>query len=159
MVQQWQEHYYQLCWEGRAYILASEAEPEPATLFFGSDSDEGGDAMDAEQSPGEANPYGPEIAKYWAQRYRLFSRFDEGIQLDRESWYSVTPEKIAEHIASVRQQCLACCLLKDSLRCPSDAPVARLWTRFAALAETRSSLHCGAARLSPSILIPARVGR
>lgn len=25
----------------------------------------------------------PELAKYWAQRYRLFSRFDEGIQLDR----------------------------------------------------------------------------
>ncbi|XP_044280020.1 trimethylguanosine synthase isoform X4 [Varanus komodoensis] len=41
----------------------------------------------------------PELAKYWAQRYRLFSRFDEGIQLDREGWFSVTPEKIAEHIA------------------------------------------------------------
>lgn len=25
----------------------------------------------------------PELAKYWAQRYRLFSRFDEGIKLDR----------------------------------------------------------------------------
>ena len=25
----------------------------------------------------------PELAKYWAQRYRLFSRFDEGIRLDR----------------------------------------------------------------------------
>ncbi|KAM3838727.1 trimethylguanosine synthase isoform 1-T1 [Vipera latastei] len=41
----------------------------------------------------------PELSKYWAQRYRLFSRFDEGIQLDREGWFSVTPEKIAEHIA------------------------------------------------------------
>ncbi|XP_060099737.1 trimethylguanosine synthase [Heteronotia binoei] len=41
----------------------------------------------------------PELAKYWAQRYRLFSRFDQGIQLDREGWFSVTPEKIAEHIA------------------------------------------------------------
>ena len=40
-----------------------------------------------------------EIEKYWFQRYRLFSRFDEGIILDRESWFSVTPEKIAEHIA------------------------------------------------------------
>lgn len=26
------------------------------------------------------------------QRYRLFSRFDDGIRLDAESWYSVTPE-------------------------------------------------------------------
>uniref|UniRef100_A0A8C6YCQ3 Trimethylguanosine synthase n=1 Tax=Naja naja TaxID=35670 RepID=A0A8C6YCQ3_NAJNA len=41
----------------------------------------------------------PELTKYWAQRYRLFSRFDEGIQLDREGWFSVTPEKIAQHIA------------------------------------------------------------
>ncbi|XP_053738716.1 trimethylguanosine synthase isoform X2 [Synchiropus splendidus] len=41
----------------------------------------------------------PDLAKYWAQRYRLFSRFDEGIRLDREGWFSVTPERIAEHIA------------------------------------------------------------
>uniref|UniRef100_A0A3B4AGA6 Trimethylguanosine synthase n=1 Tax=Periophthalmus magnuspinnatus TaxID=409849 RepID=A0A3B4AGA6_9GOBI len=41
----------------------------------------------------------PELAKYWAQRHRLFSRFDQGIRLDREGWFSVTPEKIAEHIA------------------------------------------------------------
>ncbi|XP_070830715.1 trimethylguanosine synthase [Chaetodon trifascialis] len=41
----------------------------------------------------------PELAKYWAQRYRLFSRFDQGIRLDREGWFSVTPERIAEHIA------------------------------------------------------------
>ncbi|KAK7489072.1 hypothetical protein BaRGS_00019733 [Batillaria attramentaria] len=41
----------------------------------------------------------PVLKKYWAQRYRLFSRFDEGIQMDKESWFSVTPEKIARHIA------------------------------------------------------------
>ncbi|XP_078712764.1 trimethylguanosine synthase [Lampetra fluviatilis] len=46
----------------------------------------------------------PELIKYWAQRYRLFSRFDEGIRLDREGWFSVTPERIAEHIAQ-RCQC------------------------------------------------------
>jgi len=38
--------------------------------------------------------------KYWHQRKRLFSRFDFGIKLDSESWYSVTPEVIANHIAS-----------------------------------------------------------
>ncbi|MFT7812329.1 trimethylguanosine synthase isoform X1 [Arapaima gigas] len=41
----------------------------------------------------------PDLAKYWVQRYRLFSRFDEGIKLDHEGWFSVTPEKIAHHIA------------------------------------------------------------
>ncbi|XP_043285412.1 trimethylguanosine synthase [Venturia canescens] len=40
-----------------------------------------------------------ELMKYWVKRYRLFSKFDQGIQLDRESWFSVTPEKIAAHIA------------------------------------------------------------
>lgn len=37
--------------------------------------------------------------KYWAQRKGLFTRFDQGIQLDPEGWYSVTPEVIAEHVA------------------------------------------------------------
>ena len=41
----------------------------------------------------------PHISKYWAQRYRLFSRYDDGVKLDPESWYSITPEKIAQHIA------------------------------------------------------------
>jgi trimethylguanosine synthase len=38
--------------------------------------------------------------KYWAQRHRLFSKFDNGIELDRESWFSVTPEAIANHHAT-----------------------------------------------------------
>ncbi|GAA5997568.1 RNA methyltransferase [Rhodotorula paludigena] len=40
-----------------------------------------------------------ELEKYWAQRYRLLSRFDEGCEMDREGWYSVTPENIAIQIA------------------------------------------------------------
>lgn len=51
-----------------------------------------------------------DIAKYWAQRYRLFSRFDEGIKMDKEGWFSVTPERIAEHIA---ERC-RCDLLIDA---------------------------------------------
>lgn len=41
----------------------------------------------------------PILKKYWVNRYRLFSKFDEGIKLDYESWFSVTPEKIAKHTA------------------------------------------------------------
>jgi trimethylguanosine synthase len=44
-------------------------------------------------------PDDPELAKYWSQRYRLFSLYDHGIKMDQEGWFSVTPEKIAEHIA------------------------------------------------------------
>jgi hypothetical protein len=38
--------------------------------------------------------------KYWDQRYRLLSRFDKGIQLDDESWYSITPEAVAHHVTA-----------------------------------------------------------
>ena len=48
---------------------------------------------------GGANPLPASMEKYWEQRYRLFSRFDEGIQMDTEGWDSVTPERIAMHIA------------------------------------------------------------
>ncbi|XP_042205755.1 uncharacterized protein LOC121854998 [Homarus americanus] len=40
-----------------------------------------------------------DVKKYWAQRHRLFIKYDEGIMLDQESWYSVTPEMIAAHQA------------------------------------------------------------
>ena len=39
------------------------------------------------------------LHKYWLQRYRLFSKYDDGIMLDEECWYSATPEVIAQHHA------------------------------------------------------------
>jgi len=39
------------------------------------------------------------LQKYFAQRTRYFSRYDEGCLLDEEGWYSVTPEAIATQIA------------------------------------------------------------
>lgn len=41
----------------------------------------------------------PELRKYWAQRYGLFTLFDRGIKIDREGWWSATPEAIAVHTA------------------------------------------------------------
>ncbi|KAK1268993.1 hypothetical protein QJS04_geneDACA022849 [Acorus gramineus] len=35
------------------------------------------------------------VLKYYHQRYSLFSRYDEGIEMDDEGWFSVTPEAIA----------------------------------------------------------------
>ncbi len=51
---------------------------------------------------GIINPYDKEEVpdKFWSQRRRLFTLFDEGIRLDKESWYSVTPEAIADHISA-----------------------------------------------------------
>ncbi|KAI3861738.1 hypothetical protein MKX03_036774 [Papaver bracteatum] len=41
-----------------------------------------------------------DMMKYWCQRYSLFSRFDDGIKMDREGWFSVTPELLAQYHAS-----------------------------------------------------------
>jgi trimethylguanosine synthase len=45
--------------------------------------------------------FGPNTSlfKYWFQRYRLFSKLNDGILMDEEGWFSVTPELIATHIA------------------------------------------------------------
>ncbi|KAM3377582.1 trimethylguanosine synthase [Capsicum galapagoense] len=37
----------------------------------------------------------PLVKKYWFQRYDLFWRYDQGIKMDEEGWFSVTPEQIA----------------------------------------------------------------
>ena len=39
------------------------------------------------------------MRKYYRKRYQLFARFDAGVLLDKESWYSVTPERTALHTA------------------------------------------------------------
>jgi predicted RNA methylase len=38
---------------------------------------------------------------FWHQRYYYFSKFDDGIKLDYESWYSVTPEEISIYISKL----------------------------------------------------------
>lgn len=37
--------------------------------------------------------------KYWSKRYSLFSKFDDGIYMTSELWYSVTPEEIGIFMA------------------------------------------------------------
>lgn len=38
--------------------------------------------------------------KYWDQRYRLMRLYDNGVKLDAESWFSITPEAVAKHVTS-----------------------------------------------------------
>lgn len=45
-------------------------------------------------------PEDGELKKFWPRRYYLFSKFDRGVLIDDESWYSVTPEPMAKHIAA-----------------------------------------------------------
>lgn len=43
--------------------------------------------------------------KYWKQRYGLFSKFHEGVYMNAELWYSVTPESVAIFIAKFLKAC------------------------------------------------------
>ncbi|CAH0488182.1 unnamed protein product [Peronospora farinosa] len=45
-------------------------------------------------------PVAKDVVKFYVQRHILFEKFEDGIQLDHESWYSVTPQVVAEHIAT-----------------------------------------------------------
>ena len=46
-------------------------------------------------------PYSPTLEKYWYQRHALFSRYDAGVLLDAEGWYSTTPELVAMHTSQL----------------------------------------------------------
>ncbi|GEQ67235.1 hypothetical protein JCM33374_g899 [Metschnikowia sp. JCM 33374] len=47
--------------------------------------------------------------KYWKKRYSLFSKFDEGVYLTSELWYSVTPEITARVTAKMVKRLLPQC--------------------------------------------------
>jgi trimethylguanosine synthase len=58
-----------------------------------------GEPVQKEMKKAHENLYSNGIEKFYNMRYRLWSKFDEGIQMDETAYYSVTPEKIAIHIA------------------------------------------------------------
>jgi trimethylguanosine synthase len=41
----------------------------------------------------------PDCLKYWSQRFSIFKKFNDGILLDREAWFSTTHEETAKQIA------------------------------------------------------------
>lgn len=47
------------------------------------------------------------MRKYWAQRHNLFCKYDEGILLTKELWFSVTPERISKYVARAIYEQLA----------------------------------------------------
>jgi trimethylguanosine synthase len=46
-------------------------------------------------------PFGHKLDKYWQMRYDLFSKFDDGIQIDIEGLYSAKPEQISFEIGGL----------------------------------------------------------
>ncbi|KAJ5468260.1 RNA cap guanine-N2 methyltransferase [Penicillium sp. IBT 31633x] len=62
--------------------------------------------MADEDAPAEVHHYNSlqevpwDIQNYWAQRYRIFSKYDDGVWLTDDAWFGVTPEPVANQIAS-----------------------------------------------------------
>ena len=44
-------------------------------------------------------PISENLKKYYKNRHLLFSKYDEGVKMDEEAWFSTTPEVIAEYVA------------------------------------------------------------
>ncbi|KAI9472002.1 MAG: S-adenosyl-L-methionine-dependent methyltransferase [Benjaminiella poitrasii] len=81
-----------------------------------------------------------DLEKYYRQRYAYFSRFDEGIVMDREGWFSVTPEKIAQHIA---ERCRADVIVDAFCGCGGNAiQFAFTCERVIAIDLDPVKLHC-----------------
>lgn len=84
----------------------------------------------------------PSITKYWNQRRRLFSRFDQGIELDAEGWFSVTPEQIADHVARETQKQYAPRILLDAFcGCGGNAIAFAKVTKVVAVDVDRQKLR------------------
>lgn len=83
------------CLETPDYLLSDE--PKDVNAVVAPQKKKSGVKQRCQQPP--PDDLDSDLVKYWAQRHRLFSRFDQGITLDREGWFSVTPERIAEHTA------------------------------------------------------------
>ena len=96
------------CWSGSTLTPSDDETPTSVVTIRAPHSpqmcqqhvvDDGGFSVIDTSFP---NPHPPSVVhdKYWCQRRRLFSRFDMGVQLDSEGWFSVTPEIIADHVAN-----------------------------------------------------------
>lgn len=47
------------------------------------------------------------VNRYWHQRHRIFSKYDEGIWMTNDDWFGVTPEPVATFVAHNPMKCLS----------------------------------------------------
>lgn len=70
------------------------SQPQSPKMASAAEPPEGVHHYEASGELPEAN------AKYWHQRYNIFSKYDEGIWLTDDAWFGVTPEPIAKSVQS-----------------------------------------------------------
>ncbi|EEP76175.1 conserved hypothetical protein [Uncinocarpus reesii 1704] len=89
-----------------------------------------------------------DIQKYWAQRYNIFSKYDDGVWLTDDAWFGVTPEpvatKIADHVAAARS--LKKCIMIDAFAGVGGNAIAfarsNKWKRVYAIEKDPAVLQC-----------------
>ncbi|KAK2815376.1 hypothetical protein FQN49_008083 [Arthroderma sp. PD_2] len=88
------------------------------------------------------------IQNYWAQRYKIFSKYDDGVWLTDDAWFGVTPEpvanKIAQHIAQSAPD--GKCILIDTFAGAGGNTIAfaksNKWKRVYAIEKDPETLKC-----------------
>lgn len=87
----------------------------------------------------------PAIKKFWWRRYDLFSKFDGGVYMSEELWFSVTPEPIAKYIADLFYH-----LIPDATSCldiccgggGNTIQFAQYFANVGAIDNNKTSLYC-----------------
>ncbi|KAK9480983.1 RNA cap guanine-N2 methyltransferase-domain-containing protein [Lipomyces japonicus] len=82
--------------------------------------------------------------KYWHQRYNLFSLYDNGIWLNEESFYSVTPEAVARNIAEHVQRKIKANVIIDAFCGAGGNSIqfAKLFSKVIAIDVNEETLKC-----------------
>ncbi|PGH06427.1 hypothetical protein AJ79_06516 [Helicocarpus griseus UAMH5409] len=89
-----------------------------------------------------------DIQNYWFQRYKIFSKYDEGVWLTDDAWFGVTPEpianKIAQHMADTAPKDK--CILVDAFAGAGGNTIAFAqsgrWKRVYAIEKDPAVLQC-----------------
>lgn len=71
---------------------------------------------------GRSASFPARLHRYYKQRYTLFSRYDHGIQIDKDMWYSVTPEPIAKEQARKAESTSPCAFFAAELQKADSGP-------------------------------------
>ncbi|KAH8609540.1 Methyltransferase small domain [Trypanosoma vivax] len=93
--------------------------------------------------PGDSFANDPAVTKYYGQRHRLWSKFDEGIWMTKSGWYEVTPERIAQSSASLHKKLLnKSCVLDLFCGCGGDTvQLARVYEKVIAVDKDRNAIE------------------
>lgn len=79
-------------------MVETESDSDGGEVFVDAQDNEY-DTQDLNTIYSEKNQFKGLMAKYWPQRFTYFSRYNDGVMMTKELWFSVTPESISKFTA------------------------------------------------------------